>query len=402
MVEIKKEKEEKETQNIPITGRFDQYRSSYWGAKLAAFGVRYPFRSVARDTCQNEAVSNIKKHGYSSTVGLLMGSVTGFFAYRTWQDMRSIFAESLAWEFNKDEKDVGLADFWKSKNTVVQQTMGNYIRYNARRLAIDSFFFLPVIAAPILSKFGVKQSSKWHPINWHFETGADLGLGANAVYLLSDVVSRKITPFESLQSAIDRKINHSEHADAQMTAPDLLDIYERHAAKGAIDSFIGHRGSPEWDRSMVIFTRMADLINQTYENVTPKEKADFGISHFIYLVGHNLIQPKKVEQTLAYIEVANRYGMKALKQVVKEVKEGADVATALQQYPVARLENIPETVLLETANGQANEQRKSYSAGIKHAGGGNANIDKDAAEAATHVEKLALKDSSSPQLTIGA
>jgi len=48
-------------QSIPISGRFDQYRSSYWGAKLAAFGLRYPLRENMRsDWTQPDATFNKK------------------------------------------------------------------------------------------------------------------------------------------------------------------------------------------------------------------------------------------------------------------------------------------------------------------------------------------------------
>jgi len=336
---------EKQRHEMPITGRFDQYRSSYWAAKLAAFGIRYPFRSLAKAYSEQENLPLYKKHAYSGVVGLIMGSVTGFFALRTWKDMHTIFKQPLAWEFNKPEEDVGFTDFWKSKNTMVQQTLSNYLRYNFRRVGIDVAFFLPLIVFPFLKKKIPYNGDSFfhrnfHPDKWHFETGADWGLGANAAYLLSDVMARKMTPFESLQTAIDHKINHTDHAGDQMTAVDLLDIYERHADKGSIPSFKAQRGTPEWERSMVIFDRMADLMNQTYGNAPTEEKADFGFPKFIYLVGNKLIDPQNIKQTLAYIEVANRYDIPALKQVVDDVKNGVELATALTAFPIPTAEDV--------------------------------------------------------------
>lgn len=336
--------------SVEITGRFDQYRSSYWAAKLATFGARYPFRPFSRGHVENEMHSNIKRHSYSAAVGGLMESVTAFFALRTWKDMKSIFRETLAWEFNKDPEDVGLTDFIKSKNTMVQQTLQNYVRYNTRRVAIDLFWFAPMIAGPIMNKLGVPKTSKFHPQTWHFETGADLGLGANAAYLFSDVINRRITPFESLQSVIDRKINHTDHINDKMTADDLLDIYERHAANGPIESYLGKRGTSEWKEHIAPFERMAELINQTYANEPTGSPTHFTMSEFIHMVGHKLIDPNKREQTMAFIEIADKYGMGALSKVVNETSHGGDLATAMRSFPLdipqeqaaAIEENLPD------------------------------------------------------------
>lgn len=348
-------------QYVPITGRFDQYRSSFWAAAIAVLGVRYGPRPFLRASWDSKKPEDFyKKQSYSAFAGAAMEAVTGFFAYRTWKDMRNIFAEALAWEFDKDPKDVGMVDFLKSKNTMVQQTLGNYIRYNVRRIGINTAFFLPLVAGTLLKKVPglnklIKEGSRWHPDQWHPESGADMGLAANALYLFSDVISRRITPFESLQTAIDLKIHHAEHVGDQMTASDLLDIYERHAAKGTIGSFRDHRGTPEWDRSLLIFNRMAELMNQTYGNTENKEKSDFGIPKFIYLVGHNLIQPKNVEQTLAYIEIANRYDVPALKQVIKN---GAPLSEILKQYPV-KIPELQNSVV-------ENQSGKKFAEGLPH------------------------------------
>src|SRR6185312_7082074 len=68
---------------------------------------------------------------------------------------------------------------------------------------------------------------------------------------------------------------------------------------------------------------------------------NFALPKFLYLIGHDLIQPANVKQTLALIEVANRYDMKAVKQVVKTLGEGASLAEALKPYPVL----LPETAI---------------------------------------------------------
>jgi len=338
------EKEKPSLQNVEISGRFDQYRSSYWAAMLAAFGLRY-LPKMAFRVPEGKSPTFGNKHIYSAVSGAMFEAVTAFFAFSTYKDMRNIFAESLSWEMHKPKEDVGFFDFLRSKNTVVQQTVSNYLWYNGKRLAVNSLFFLPYVAkglantklfAPLFNL--LKPGSKLHPENWHWETGAEIGLTANAVNLLGDVLNRRMTPFEALQAAIDRKINHADHASDKWTAEDLFDIYERHAANGKIGSFLAHRGTPQWDASMAIFERMAELMNETYGNVHSTNDSDFGIPKFIYLVGHNLIQPNNPEQTLAYIELANAYGNEGipnLQKVLEQVKQGTDLNTALQAYPLA-------------------------------------------------------------------
>lgn len=322
-------------QRISITGRLDQYRSSYWATAVAVLPIRYIFKQFLPDRWNkwkngDSKTAFLATHLYSTLAGAFMEGITYYHAQRTKKDMFSIFSQTLAWEFDKDDpKDVKWSDFGKSQNTIVQQTLKNYHDFNWRRAAVNATFFAPFLLKPVF------KTEKWHP-----EIGADIGLTANAAYLFRDVLVRKSTPFEELQSTIDRKINHAESVADKIEPADLLNIYERHAAGGVIDSFIGQRGTPKWDRAIETFTRMADLMNQTYSKVTPHEHADFGIPKFIYLVGHNLIEPGDIDRTRAYIEVANRHGIPALKKVVKDMRDGMDLEHAIQPYPV----DLPQPV----------------------------------------------------------
>lgn len=313
-------------QKVKISGRFDQYRSSYWAALLPLLSARYIFRPFVREHWEDPkpgqpAPSYAKRHAYSGIVGLFMSGVTSFYAYRTYQDMKSIFQEPLAWEFGKQPEEVTVRDFRRSKNTIIRQTVDNYIKYNLRRFGVNSSFFLP---------FVFKGFFKKH--NLHPETGVDMGIGFNAMYLFSDVLSRKMTPFEELQQLIDRKVNHTDRYGDVVTAYDLLDVYERHAPRGPIDSFLEYRGKPEWEQVVRIFERMADLMNQTYHNATPREKADFGFPKFVYLVGNDMIDPRHMDLSLAGIEIANRDGIPAAIRFAQDVKRGATFEQLAQKY----------------------------------------------------------------------
>lgn len=337
----------KSTSDISITGRFDQYRSSYWAAAVAVLGVRYAPRPFLRKHWDAPESSHIDKHKYAGLAGTFMQGVAGYYALRTWQDMKSIFSQTIAWELDKDPKDVTFSDFRNSKNSIVQQTTQNYMRYNLRRFAVNSTFFIPFILQPFF------KNQPWFKA-MHAETGVDFGMASNAAYLFSDVISRKITPFEEIQSLIDRKINQSDHYADQINAHDLVDVYERHAAGGSVSTFLKKRGTEEWPQVMQLFDRMAGLMNQTYRNEVPHEKADFGFPKFIYLVGNGMIQPDNIEQSLAYVEIANKHGTSALKKAVQEMKDGVPLDKVMEEYsvvipPLAKddvvLENTPSSML---------------------------------------------------------
>src|SRR5438045_14906 len=104
---------------VPVTGRFNRFTSPYWAAMLAAFGSRYPVRLGFKEWSDKQKTFSAGKHAYSGVVGVLMEGVTGFFALRTWKDMKSIFAESVAWETGKEPGNVGFFDFWNSQNSMV-------------------------------------------------------------------------------------------------------------------------------------------------------------------------------------------------------------------------------------------------------------------------------------------
>lgn len=319
--------------NIPISGRFDQYRSSYWSALIAVFPMRYAVRAVTRSLNLDEPKTSFGlKHLYSAISGGLVSAVTMYYAWSTWKDMKSIFKETLSWEFDKKPEDVGFMDFWNSKNAIVKNTISNFTRYNLRRLAVNTTFFAPFLAKKVLSE---KFTNDMHP-----ETGVDVGMAANGIYLFRDVLSRRITPFEELQSLIDRKINQTEHYADTITGHELLDIYERNATLGLTRSFLGQRGTPAWDKSMELFDRMADLINQSYRSTAPKEKASFSFSEFIHLVGNGLIDPENLQKSAAYVEIANRYDIKAFRAAQNDFAAGMTAPDVLKKFKI----NVPKAI----------------------------------------------------------
>lgn len=321
---------------IPIVGRFDRYRSSYWAGMVAALGMRYIPRPFWRQHFDQKSTpeSHFDKHKYSAFAGAMMTGVAGYYAMRTWADIRTVFAQTVAWEAGKDVGDVTFTDFWNSKNSVVQQTINNYIKFNVKRFAVNSVFFAPFFAKKTFQK-----------LNLHGESGVDFGVAANAAYLFSDVMTRQVTPFEEMQSLIDGKINHADHFADKFVATDILDIYERHAAGNKSKSFMPLRGTEKWNDALALFDRMAELMNQKYGNEVAHEHARFGFSKFIHLLGTGKLDPAHIDNARAFVEIANHYGVKEVDKAAGELAKGTELASLMERYPLAAepLKNGPES-----------------------------------------------------------
>ena len=314
-----------------ISSGFNQHTPPYWRLALPAMLVRYSFRWLERilkldDTRALKALKINDKQFFDAAAGAVMMGTTGFFALNTWRDMKSVFKETVAYETNKDPSQITSKDIIQSNNNVVVRSRRNLVRFNAIRALVNTSFFASFLP--------VRQSkSGW----WDFKSSesVDLGLGLNGAYLVREVVTRDTTFFEQLQNFIDRKVNQRNSLGEDIHAIELMRLFERNALDNdPQNAFRGRTNTLIWEQSWQVFERMAELMNNTYQHTSGKEKANFTLPKFLYLIGHNLIRPDKYEQSMAYVEVANRYGMSALKKVVESVKDGTDLTDALRPYPV--------------------------------------------------------------------
>lgn len=294
-----------EFRHTSINGRLNQYTSSYWALALPALSVRYAFEaasSIATKIMEKHKLpqhfSDKAERGHAIGVGAFMLGVTGYYSHRTYQDMRNLFAQPLAWEFGKKEQDVGWDDIMHSQNLLVQQARDNFMNYNTRRFGVNAVFLGGLLPRHILKP----------------DNAVKLGIAANALYLMRDVLFRKETFFERLQSFIDDKINHADRVGDLITAGDLMSLYYRHS-KDKNENFVPpHMNTQAWKRDEALFARMADLMNQTYGNTPVKEHADFTITKFLYLVGMGLLSSENPEKNVTYVEMANNQGIPAVKQ----------------------------------------------------------------------------------------
>ncbi len=370
-----------------ITGRFNQYTSGYWALTVPLLSARYVFDALNE---MFKPISKIKfpKWGdkaWSIGVGGLMMGVTGFYSIRTYTDMKRQFKEPLGWEFDKDPEKVGIRDMLRTQNTLVRDAVKNFTKRSVMRVAANLPFFTYLVPTPF------KQRPDESPMRFERRNkllgpkgSVNFGVGVNAMYLATDALSRKRTFFEELQGFIDTKINHRDKLGDSVTAQDLINLYALRQRDTKAPP-LPKMNTPQWQDNVKLFDRMADLMNQTYENIPQKEHADFTVPKLLYLLGMGLLKSDNLEKNLAYVEVANRYGVPALKKVASAVEGGADLNTALSAFP------IPLSVSAEAAPEQP---AKSFAQeGLKKS--------RPEAPAATHAERALQKGDGMAQ-SVGA
>lgn len=326
-----------------MKGRVNRHTSGYWALTIPALSVRYLAEAGAnviaesRDSLakhlkfgwveklaaikDNKKASQALDKKEATLVGTFMMGVSAFYMTRTYKDIKGAFAEAVSWETGKKTEDVGFRDLVKSDNTLVEAARHNFFKYNARRFAVNiPFFSNKVFTKTVMPKDAIL-----------------FGTASNSLYLMHDVLNRKETFFERLQSFVDQKIVHSEQIGDRIKPIDLINLYELHARdKNPKYKFNGRMDTQEWQNKMKVFGRMADLLNETYANAPNKDGADFTLSKMIYLMGHGMVDAHNPDRSLALIEVANLRGSRgidAVKDVVKHSSaNGADVAYAREHY----------------------------------------------------------------------
>ena len=292
---------------------------------------------------------------HDSINGVMSLIGTGIYARRVASDIRSVFAETVAYENDKDVNQLGISDFLKSDNVIVDKAIKNFVKLNTLRVASDLTFF--VRAAGFIKTPGVDLSIlKRAP-------GTDLGMAVKGAMLSADILTRQSTLFEDIVRLIDVKLNPATGLGDNVTTSEVVDLYQKfamdHKKEGAFrntKSYTEVAGNVAWKRSEGVFTRIAELMNHTYHYKTPKgaensigPTADFPLPKYLFLLGHDMVDINKPEQTLAYVEVANKHGMRAVKEMAKDLKGGMALDDVLKKFPVELPDVIPTINVDRTA-----------------------------------------------------
>ncbi len=330
-------------QNLVVKGRFSRYNSPFLQLMIPVLTTRYMWLAIEDINPLNflkkpnpalkpdfEAFVKPNMGGYirRNFAALGMGATTlGLIAYyskRTAEDVKTLYAEAVAYELDKKPQDVDWNDiFVKSKNAALEVTRDAYVKRTISRFIAGSAFLVP-----------------WHKMrDWKndkpkYDANANAGVGAIGAYLSLDGFRRKPSFFDTEQNMVAETINHTgENTHETISTKNiqtLLMLQRRHLDK---EYKWPQFSSEDGMNQSVLSTRIADLLNQTYNNASKTEEANFTIGKFNFLVGFRLLD--KFPDALAYVELANKStDMKDVKQVSALIKGGETPQAAFAQFGV--------------------------------------------------------------------
>lgn len=267
---------------------------------------------------------------YNTALGLGSLALTASYSWTVYKDVKNIFGEAVAYETGKDATKINFNDLRQSDNRIVQKTMENYWKRTGKRILTDLLFF-PAAAA-------------------HSDKAGDLMIGLKAGAAFAETWKRKTTMFEDLITFVNNKINPRNGLGQAISVGEVFDLYQHYTEAFEPQRMFNNvleRGTGEgqvWAGSQPIFQRITELMNLTYaykhsSKIDPKtghalHQADFALPKFVYLLGHDLIDVNKPEQTLTAIEIANRFGIASVKEMQAMLKAGNTLAQVTERFPI--------------------------------------------------------------------
>lgn len=294
---------------------------------------------------------------YDNMLGVASFGMTYAVRQRVLNDMTSLFSETVAYELDKSVDQVTKADIFASKNNIIESTVENYRAKLGQRLAISMVPFLKNLKSVRALGF------------------SDLAVGLWGGFWAYDVWGREPTMLELFSDFANDKLNPKFGIGDKFRSGEIINLYQQYAIKFHPDwAYNGVLTSDPaehriWAQSEKIFERVADLMNHTYnykhpahidpETGFPTSTAKFPLPKLIYLLGHDLINVHRPEWSLAYVEIANEHGMKAVKDVQKLEAEGVPLPEVLTRYPLSSAlmatSHVPPAIQQEHASTKAHE-----------------------------------------------
>jgi len=266
---------------------------------------------------------------YAGAIGIGSGFLSYSYSKLVRSDIQNIFGEAVAYEKDKPLHSITFDDIKASDNTIIQRTVQNYREKFWQRLITDALFFIPAALrhAPL----------------------TDLFLGLKGVQIFADTWKRKTTMFEDLITFINNKINPRNGLGQAISVGEVFDLYQHYTEAfhpNQMFTNVVERGTGEgalWAKNEPIFQRMTELMNLTYAYkhssiIDPQtghalHQANFALPKFIYLLGHDLIDVNQPARTLATIEIANHFGIPAVKEMQTMLASGASLAQVAKRFP---------------------------------------------------------------------
>lgn len=329
--------------DLTMKGRFNRYNSPFLQLMLPVLTTRYvwlaledinPMNFLKKpDPSKRPGFVPWQKPGFGGYLrrnfaALGMGASTlGVIAYyskRTYEDMHSLYAEAVGYELDKKPQDVTWNDmFVKSQNSAVGVTRDAYLKRTAVRVAAGAAFLVP-----------------WHAFrDWKndkpkYDANANAGVGAIGTYLSTDGFTRKPSFFDMEQTMVAKAINHADDGTHENIGTKniqlLLMLQRKHMNK---DYKWPPFTSKEGKEQAVLATRIADLMNQTYDNSDRTENANLTIGKFNFLIGLGMLD--SYPEALAFVELASQSkDMKDVKEAAAMLKAGHKAQETFQMFGV--------------------------------------------------------------------
>lgn len=328
---------------VPIVGRFARYNSAFWAIILPFLSVRYVFKGLhllnpsppppRRPTIGTWAITNL----YTLLYGSALFGVIGYYTNRTYADIKHLYSEALGYEFGKKPQDIGVMDLVRSKNEIVKKTMRDFSHRTFYRSLAALTFFIP------WGSFTKKMNgqARWTQTDQLDNIGADFGTGIMGAYLFGDGFLRKQTLFEKEQVTMDEKINHVDGQIYKTVGFDdiaaMLDLHRKHINPSYHPPALA---SPEGKSEALLAARIADLLNQTYNNAPKTGHADFTIGKFNYLLGFGLLD--SYPASLGFVELANNStDMTSVNKAAEAIKGGQSPQAVFRQQGAHTEATIP-------------------------------------------------------------
>jgi hypothetical protein len=329
----KPQDEKRANANLAMKACFDRYNSPFMQLMMPLLTTRYVWLAIEDINPLNflkkphptsrpgftpwvnpDALGYVRRNFAAIGMGATTLGVMAYYSKRTYDDIKTLYSESVGYELRKKPEDVTLGDiFLRSRNSALDVTRNAFINRTFARLVTGSAFLMP-----------------WHKFrDWKidkpkYDANANAGVGAVALYLSLEGFMRSPSFFDAEQKLVDTAINHSGSHSHQiietMHIQSLLMLQRKHLDKKyKWPEFNSWEGQNE----AVLAGRIAALMNQTYNNVADTEPAHFTIGKFNYLIGFGLLD--RFPTSLAFVELANKSSdMESVNAVADAIRSGQD------------------------------------------------------------------------------
>ncbi len=282
---------------------------------------------------------------FDAFLGLGSLGVTGYYTHRVMNDIKTTFAETVAYEnYPKAPNDITFEDIMRSENKIVRDTINDLKLKTVARVGTDLLFFgrmlgyIPGLQGFRQIKFG------------------GIMMGIKGMLLLTETQRRDTSLFKDISEFVDDKLSLDKGLSDEITTSDLLDMYQKyekdHAPEKRFRSTINNdtTSEAEWQLSHIVFGRMAELINNTYkykhgidtnadsvqqiEQDILKTHQNLALPKFWYLLGHDMIDASQPIKTLFLVEVTNFWSAQTARKASARLNAGENFYKVAEDYPV--------------------------------------------------------------------